>query len=106
MWGMGSVGWYRTYSDKWCEQGGFTSCPEDKTTIVNLSRTLVQSRFQRIFTQAVWDIATTGTNSGPTIGVYESGYPSTTSFKVWANSSFISSGTQIYFYWRCENFIV
>ena len=24
MWGMGSVGWYRTYSDKWLEQGGIT----------------------------------------------------------------------------------
>ena len=24
MWGMGSVGWYRTYSDSWLEQGGIT----------------------------------------------------------------------------------
>ena len=54
----------------------------------------------------VWDAAITSTNSGPTIGVYENGYPSTTSFKVWANSSFIATNTLIYFYWRCENFIV
>lgn len=71
-----------------------------------MSKTLKNNRFQRIFTQAIWDTNITGTNSGPTIVVYEGGYPSTTSFKLWANSSFIPSGNQIYFYWICENFIV
>ena len=48
MWGMGSVGWYRTWSDKWLEQGnnGTLTTNESSTgTVVNLVKVYANSSY-------------------------------------------------------------
>lgn len=96
---------YDIYSDGFCRQFGIGVCGEDQTSTIGLFKKLRYAGQRNIFTQMIWDAPITAQNSGPTIGVYDADYQNQTSFKVWANSSFASTGTLIYFFWEVLGYL-
>lgn len=77
--------WYRVYSDKWCEQGGYSSTA---TTTINLLKTYADTSY------GIYS----GQESSSTGGTY------VVNFSTKTTSSFKSSGTQP-FNWRTAGYV-
>lgn len=64
MWGMGSVGWYRNYSDKWIEQGDLQATTVSFTT-KNLVKSYTIRDTMKIYVSIQrWDTTSAGGNGG------------------------------------------
>ena len=64
MWGMGSVGWYRTYSDSWLEQGDLQATSVSYTT-KNLVKSYTIRDTMKIYVSIQrWDTTSAGGNGG------------------------------------------